>query len=340
MKNLVVFTVAALLAGTAGSHHSDAGLDMESLTTVEGSVTGFYWRNPHVYFTVEATGDAGKSVEWSMQLGSIPSASRMGWTRDTLSVGEQVVAEVHAAVNGRPYGLVDSVDKESGAISGVNYYRPAVQASTTTLEGLWMTDQASLPDGQFEFDAFILANIGLTEKGRAGLEAFDPLSSENPMATCVGRPTPAMLVSSTLFPIEILFPEDDGIIVIQTEYWDEVRTVYMDGRGHPDISERFQAGHSVGHWEGDTLVVETTNFADHRAPYQIGVPSGAQKRVVERYTLIEDGTRIAAEFVVEDPEYMTTPLRHARELIYSPHIATSIFDCDPEASSMFLQVSD
>ena len=204
-----------------------------------------------------------------------------------------------------------------------------------------MTDQASLPDGQFEFDAFILANIELTEKGRAALKAFDPLSAENPMATCVGRPTPAMLVSSTLFPIEIVFPEeDDDIIVIQTEYWDEVRTVYMDGRGHPDISERFQTGHSVGHWEGDTLVVETTNFADHRAPYQIGVPSGAQKRVVERYTLIEDGTRIAVEFAVEDPEYMTTPLRHARELIYSPHIATSTFDCDPEASSMFLQVSD
>jgi hypothetical protein len=114
----------------------------------------------------------------------------------------------------------------------------------------------------------------------------------------------------------------------------------MDGRGHPNISERFQTGHSVGHWEGDTLVVDTTNFADHRAPYQIGVPSGAQKRVVERYRLIEDGTRIALEFVVEDPEYMTTPLRHARELIYSPHISTSTFGCDPEAARMFLQVSD
>ena len=340
MKNLIIFTLALLLAGTASSHHSDTGLDMESLTTVEGTVTGFSWRNPHVYFTVEATGEAGEPMEWSMQLGSIPSASRMGWTQDTLSIGEQVVTRVHAAVNGRAYGLVDSVEKERGAISGVNFYQPAVTASTTTLEGLWMTDASSLPDGEFEFDAFILANIALTEKGRAALEAFDPLSSENPMATCVGRPTPAMLVSSTIFPIEILFPENDDIIVIQTEYWDEVRTVYMDGRGHPDISERFQTGHSVGHWESDTLVVETTNFTDHRAPYQIGVPSGAQKHVVERYRLIEDGTRIALEFVVEDSEYMTTPLRHARELIYSPHISTSTFGCDPEAARTFLQASD
>jgi hypothetical protein len=340
MKYRIAFTLAIFMAGAAAAHHSDAGLDMEALTTVEGSVTGFYWRNPHVYFTVEVTDETGETEEWSMQLGSIPSASRMGWTRDTLSIGENVVAQVHAAVNGRPYGLVDSVDKESGDISGVNFYRPAVTASTTTLEGLWMTDTASLPDGQFEFDAFILANIELTEKGRAALEAFDPLSAENPMATCVGRPTPAMLISSTLFPIEILFPENEDIIVIQTEYWDEVRTVHMDGRGHPDISERLQTGHSIGHWDGETLVVETTNFADHRAPYQIGVPSGAQKRVVEHYTLIEDGTRIAVEFEVEDPEYMTSPIRHARELIYSPHIATSTFGCDPEAARMFLRTAD
>ena len=76
----------------------------------------------------------------------------------------------------------------------------------------------------------------------------------------------------------------DDIIYIRSEYFDEERTVYMDGRSHPDSSQRFDRGHSIGRWEGDTLVVDTANFADHRSPYQIGVPSGAQKHVVERYT--------------------------------------------------------
>lgn len=339
MKNLIVFTLVLFWAVTASSHHSDAGLDMETLTTFEGTVTGFYWRNPHVYFTLAVDGETEEPVEWSMQLGSIPSASRIGWTENSLSIGEQVVTRVHAAVNGRPYALVDSVDMENSSISAVNFYKPTITASTTTLEGLWLTDHASLPDGEFEFDAFVLAHIELTDKGRTALEAFDPLSAENPMANCVGRPTPGMLVSSTLFPIEFVFPEDD-IIIIQTEYWDEVRPVYMDGRGHPDISERFQTGHSIGHWEGDTLVVDTTNFSDHRAPYQIGVPSGAQKHVVERYTLSDDGTRIALEFVVEDPEYLASPIEHARELIYSPHLVTKPYGCDPEAARMFLQASD
>ena len=339
MINLIVVILTLLLSGTAASHHSDAGLDMENLTTFEGTVTGFYWRNPHVYFTLETNGGTGEPVEWSMQLGSIPSASRMGWTENTLSIGERVVTRVHAAVNGRPYGLVDSVDMENSVISGVNFYKPAVQESASSLEGLWMTDHASLPDGEFEFDAFILAHIELTEKGRAALEAFDPLSEENPMAGCIGRPTPGMLLSSTLFPIEFVF-QDDDIILIQTEYWDEVRTVHMDGRGHPDISERFQTGHSIGHWEGETLVVDTTNFTDHRAPYQIGVPSGGQKHVIERYRLIDGGERIALEFVVEDPEYMSSPIRHARELIYSPHVVPEPYNCDPEAARMFLRTAD
>lgn len=339
MKTLILCSLALFFAATASAHHSDAGLDMENLTSFEGSITGFYWRNPHVYFTLETMGESGETEEWSMQLGSIPSASRMGWTENTLSVGDQVVTRVHAAVNGRPYGLVDSVDLEQGMISGVNFYTPAVQAAATTLEGLWMTDHASLPDGEFEFDAFILAHIELTEKGRAALEAFDPLSAENPMAGCVGRPTPGMLLSSTLFPIEFVFQDEDTIL-IQTEYWDEVRVVHMDGRGHPDISERFQTGHSIGHWEGDTLVVDTANFTDHRAPYQIGVPSGAQKRVVERYRLIDNGERIALDFVVEDPEFMASPIRHARELIYSPHVVPEPYNCDPEAASMFLRASD
>jgi len=112
------------VAATASSHHSDAGLDMQNLTTFEGNVTGFYWRNPHVYFTLEVADDTGETVEWTMQLGSIPSASRMGWTQDTLSLGEQVVMRAHAAVNGRPYALVDSVDLENSEISGVKFYEP------------------------------------------------------------------------------------------------------------------------------------------------------------------------------------------------------------------------
>jgi hypothetical protein len=54
-------------------------------------------------------------------------------------------------------------------------------------------------------------------------------------------------------------------------------------------------------------------------------------------SLIEDGARIAAEFVLEDPEYLAKPLTHSRELVYSPHMTMFRFDCDPDATSRFLR---
>jgi hypothetical protein len=85
------------------------------------------------------------------------------------------------------------------------------------------------------------------------------------------------------------------------------------------------------------LVVDTRNFADHRSPYQIGVPSGALKHVVERYRLTEDQTRIIVDFTLEDPEFIAEPLTHSRELLYAPAMTIERFDCDPESTQRFLQ---
>jgi hypothetical protein len=124
--------------------------------------------------------------------------------------------------------------------------------------------------------------------------------------------------------------------VIRSELYDEERTVYMDGGSHPVGGERFEAGHSIGHWEGDVLVVDTANFTDHRSPYQIGVPSGSRKHVVERYRLNEGHTHLVVDFALEDPEFLAEPLMHRRELIYSPELQIGRFDCDPETTRRFV----
>jgi hypothetical protein len=136
--------------------------------------------------------------------------------------------------------------------------------------------------------------------------------------------------------MEIDLTQQETMIVFRSEWFNEVRTIYMDGREHPAARERFTTGHSIGRWDGNTLVVDTANFADHRSPYQIGVPSGGQKHVVERYRLTEDGTHIDLEFVLEDPEYLASAMSHRRQLIHSPHLELFLFACDPETTSRFL----
>jgi hypothetical protein len=340
MKNLALSILAAAINVPAFAHHSDAGLDMESLVTVEGTINEFIWRNPHVYFTVDTIGDDGQLVQWSVQMGSTISVSRNGWNRDTLRPGDKVVVNAHPAINGRPYGILDSLEKEGGIESGDIFVEPEVTVSAPSLEGRWMAKFSEVPAYPGGIDGFFLANMEFTEKGHAARDSFDPLSDTNPETECIGRPLPGMIVSSTRYPIEIEFDDAANVIMIRGQYWDEERTVYMDGREHPAPEVRYLSGHSVGHWDGDTLIIDTRNFSDHRSPYQIGLPSGGRKHIVERYRLIENGTRIAVDFVLEDPEYLARPMIHARELIYVPQIEMTPFDCDPEATRMFMRTLD
>jgi len=329
--------IVSVTALPVSAHHSDAGIDMESIVAFEGVVTDFVWRNPHVYVLVDRDGGDGEAVEWELQMGPVNVISRRGWRRDTLQPGDRVSVRAHAAQSGRTYGIIDSIDKDGGLQLAAAAGAAPAPATTTTLEGRWIADRSvtmSYPGG---FDGFFNALLTLNDAGRAAKAAYDPLSDENPEASCVGRPTPAALVSTSLYLMEIDIREEEQTVVLRSEYFDEVRTVYMDGREHPDPSERFVTGHSIGWWEGDTLVVDTRNFEDHRSPYQVGVPSGGQKHVVERYGLNEDGVHIDLEFTLYDPEFMAEPMVHSRQLNYSPHMQMFPGECDPEATSRFVE---
>ena len=114
MKRTTILTAALLFAVPASSHHSDSGLDMESVVSLEGVITEYSMRNPHSYFTVEVADADGRLVEWTIQMSAAIAIARSGWTRDSLLVGDRISATVHAAVDGRPYGLLESIEKEGG----------------------------------------------------------------------------------------------------------------------------------------------------------------------------------------------------------------------------------
>jgi len=346
MRYVTVLTVAAfVLASPASGHHSDAGLDMDGVTTLEGTIAEFSWRNPHVYFTVEVPDESGRAVEWTVQMASTINTTRMGWTPDSLVAGDRVVVGAHPALDGRPYGLFESIEKVGGVplptsfdsdTGEIEFEFAASSAVPTTIEGRWIADTSQLGSFEGGLDGYTRSQLVLTEAGSAALAAFVATSEDDPQLRCLGRPTPGMIFYTNLYPLEIEFGEGEETITIRSQFFDEERTVYMDGRAHPGNEERFYGGHSTGRWEGETLVVDTRNFSDHPSPYQNGIPSGSQKHVVERYRLTEDGTRLVVEFTLEDPEYLIGSLTHSRELIYSPQMDMSPFNCDLESTSRYL----
>ncbi|MEO8027561.1 MAG: hypothetical protein ABI823_13860 [Bryobacteraceae bacterium] len=90
-------------------------------------------------------------------------------------------------------------------------------------------------------------------------------------------------------------------IVILNEMVHDVRTVRMNAKHDPPDIRKW-LGDSVGHWEGDTLVVDTTNFNDHPALFS----ATRDLHVVERFKRLDDKT-LLYRFTVEDPSVWTKP---------------------------------
>ena len=142
----------------------------------------------------------------------------------------------------------------------------------------------------------------------AGREAFlHRDAADDPTAYCLPPGMPRMLHS----PFPMLIMQSPGLVAQLFEYQKIWRLIYTDGRPHhPDVTDTFM-GDSIGHWEGDTLVVETTNINPMQLE-QTGILwpyRGASEnlKVTERFTRTGPDT-IVYRFTMEDPEIFTAPV--------------------------------
>ena len=94
----------------------------------------------------------------------------------------------------------------------------------------------------------------------------------------------------------------------------EYRAIWLDGRDREPEASRDPNwnGESLGHWEGDTLVVETTGFTDENHLIQQGVFTGDQLKVIERIQVINDGNTMVTEYIMTDPEHWVGEWRHVK----------------------------
>jgi hypothetical protein len=85
------------------------------------------------------------------------------------------------------------------------------------------------------------------------------------------------------------------------------RVVYMDGRAHPDDPIPTWLGHSIGTWDGDTLIVDTVGFNDKFWFDRRGTPHTEQLHIIERYTRLNYGT-LVNNVTLEDPGALSRPV--------------------------------
>jgi hypothetical protein len=121
-----------------------------------------------------------------------------------------------------------------------------------------------------------------------------------------GNPDPVNTTGSEAgVTAEIQLAQSPGYALIITQSNSDVRLIPLDGRPHMPPNVRAWLGDSRGHWEGSTLVVETTNFND-KTPATNFQGSTDNLKMTERFTLVNPAT-IKYEYTVEDPHTWTRP---------------------------------
>jgi hypothetical protein len=330
-RSYLTLAVACVIAAPAAAHHSSAMFDTSTEITLEGIVTHYDWKNPHVYMAIETRGPDGARIEQQIEAGASSVLLPLGLTADALRPGDRVT--VLANPNRRGGGRIvlgRELTKADGTVLplfiGSRDVRAAADAEASSIEGTWFAPRP----GFFGLNG-ARRSWQLTEKAQAALAAFDG-TTESAHASCIPVTAPTLMVYPVITTVEV----SEETVVFNIDWMTSRRVVYMDGRGHSQNGERTLHGHSIGHWEGDTLVVDTRLYADHREGLAFGIPSGSAKHTVERFALSADRKHLDYSIVLEDPEYLVEPVSYSSQWEYRPELEPTGLACELDVARRFL----
>ena len=143
------------------------------------------------------------------------------------------------------------------------------------------------------------------------------------LATCLPAGVPRMMFAP--FPLEIL--ETRGQVTIIQESMSQTRRVFTDGRGHPADLEPTWNGHSIGRWDGDTLVVDTVGVRDDTVLDSRNVPHSDALHVVERFRRTAPDT-LEYEYTLDDPKAYARPYSGKKTYRYRPDWEVQDWICE------------
>ena len=164
-----------------------------------------------------------------------------------------------------------------------------------------------------KYAAILAARTKAQEEGR-------PVGDATANCSWPGMPR----VGISPYPSEFVF--SPGRVTILYEYMGQTRRIYTDGRGHPADLEPSYNGHSIGHWEGDTLVVDTVGLREDRPIDQSGLTHSAKLHIVERIRLVGPD-HLQSVYTMTDPEMLTKPWVTTANFIRHRDWSILDFDC-------------
>src|SRR5687767_13172233 len=327
--------ISAVCVADASAHHSFAPhFDAGKPVSIEGTVTEYESRNPHSYLHIAAVDENGRTREYVCESHGVTQLTRNGIRPDMFKAGTRVRVTGSLSRHSPYMCFFNTVEFADGRTLSVNGSTGGTRAAATAtarkdIFGIWLlapipNRSTSGPQPMMQF---------LTPAGRKAVAAYDPFR-DDPTFRC--DPVGVRRVwGAPATPLEIVREGKD--IVLRHEWMDVRRVVHMNLTEHPKTGPRTSLGHSIGRFDGDTLVIDTANFAPgvvNQYVEQPGQPTrgllhSSALRSVERVRLDAARQRLVVEVDFVDPEFFTQPFPRAT-LEYAPSdLKIEPFNCSP-----------
>ena len=330
--------VALGISTAAPAHHGFGRFDRSKEVQFTGVITGIDFVNPHSYLRFDAVNADGETIAMRCEMRAATLLRRSGWSEEMFVIGAEATVfgfghrddpascYLEDITIGDAPGFNRNDQFEITSTPDVSNRPLRLASGEPNISGDWAQEQyviAVPPGGRggglvpksmiagIESGELTMADVPpsgwgprpvtLTARGQAEADAFEMWSPEdNPRLRC----QPTSIIFDWVFDgaVNRITQVEDRIVINYGLYSFE-RVIHMNIDEHPADIEPSYAGHSIGHWEGDVLVVDTVGFE----PGVIAPPvrNSDQLHIVERFSLDPETMALHREYVAEDPVYFT-----------------------------------
>jgi hypothetical protein len=115
LKGFVLVVGLVMLGAPVPAHHGGSDYDVQHPVALKGTVTEFFWSNPHCQIFLDSKDDSGKVVNWTIETLAPAVLKRAGWSRETLHAGDKITITVVPSKRNTPVGMLRRVVLPDGS---------------------------------------------------------------------------------------------------------------------------------------------------------------------------------------------------------------------------------
>jgi hypothetical protein len=334
-KQLLILLSLASISTVAFGHHGTNTFDHSQEIRISGTVIDLAFVNPHAYVYLEVTEADGATATWRCEMRAATALRRSGWTEEMFLSGRPLRITGSPARSEPHTCYVNTIEFDDGSTAdrysqlGTDETQPAeirparLASGAPNISGDWAAEQRVMTDPRGRQGGLVQlseaqdrSNRGVppgpgqrppgrriavepTAAGRQAAAGFDP-ETDNPRFHC----QPTNIFMDWTFDQHVnQIVQTEETITLKYGFMDLERTIFTAQAEHPQNVTPGLAGHSIGRWDDDVLIVDSVGFSPGYLDARRGIMYSEQMHVVERFSYDHENRTLTRRWTAEDPLY-------------------------------------